>query len=160
MERKDPDYATRVSMEMRKEIRYQLDSQVLFLWASVDHKRLQGDGMTRDLSVFGAFIHTATCPPVQTAIQLEIILPSLTGTRTEIRIKGMARVVRVEHSLAGLGQNGFAVVRDAQDDWNLSASTGESDASRAAELIEAGAAAREQHPYSSSQTRGSISAAR
>jgi hypothetical protein len=147
-------------MEMRREIRYRLDSQVLFLWASVDHKRLQGDGMTRDLSVFGAFIHTATCPPVQTAIQLEIILPSLTEMRTAIRIKGMARVVRVEHSLTGVGQNGFAVVRDARHEWNLSASPGESDASRPVELIEAGATVREQHQYSSSHTPGSISAAR
>ena len=94
--------------------------------------------MTRDLSVLGAFILTPSCPPVQTAIQMEIVLPSLAGMRTAIRIKGMARVVRVEHALAGLGKNGFAVVRDALEQWNLSASADQFDAARALEFIEAG----------------------
>jgi hypothetical protein len=125
-------------MEMRKEIRYRLDSQALFSWASVEHRRLQGEGITRDLSVLGAYILSAACPPLQTAIQMEITLPSLSGMRTAIRIKGMARVVRVEHSAGGVGENGFAVVRDKLEQWDLSASADESDAARALELMEAG----------------------
>ena len=124
-------------MEMRKEIRYRLDSQALFTWASVDHKRLRGEGITRDLSVFGAFILAATCPPLQTAIQMEIVLPSLSGMKTALRIKGMAWVVRVEHPSGCIGENGFAVVRDAMEHWNLSATADRSNAARALELIEA-----------------------
>ena len=51
------------SMEMRREMRYRLDAQALFSWESAQHTRLQGEGVTRDISVFGAFIVTPTCPP-------------------------------------------------------------------------------------------------
>jgi hypothetical protein len=125
-------------MEMRKEIRYRLDSQALFSWASVDLKRLRGEGTTRDLSVFGAFILSPTCPPVQTAIQMEIALPSLSGMKAGIRIRGIARVVRVEHSSGGVGENGFALVRPELEQWNVLACAEVSEGVSPLELIEAG----------------------
>ena len=106
--------------EMRREVRYRLDAPVLFSWESSQHARLQGEGVTRDLSVLGAFILTPTCPPVEVPIQVEIVLPSLTGLKPVIRVSGAARVLRVDHSSKGNGENGFAVVSDDFSRWTMS----------------------------------------
>ena len=107
-------------MELRKEVRYRLEASACFFWESADHKRLQGEGVTRDISVFGAFIITPTCPSVDAPIQVEVVLPSLSGHRPVIRVSGMARVLRVEHRSRGLGENGFAVVSEDFSRWSLS----------------------------------------
>ena len=122
-----------VPMEMRKEIRYRLDAPALFSWESVHHRRLQGEGITRDISVLGAFIQTPTCPPAQTPIQVEVILRSLTGMK-DIRIKGEALVIRVEHPYEGQGENGFAVVRGNLNNWSLATGQDESEDTRIREL--------------------------
>jgi hypothetical protein len=107
-------------MEMRREIRYRLDAPALFSWESSQHERLQGEGITRDISVFGAFIVTPTCPPVDVPIQVEVVLPSLTGPMPVIRVSGEARVLRVDHSLKGEGENGFALVSEDFSPWRMS----------------------------------------
>ena len=73
-------------MEMRKEMRYRMDAPVLFSWESGRHGRLQGEGITRDISIFGAFIVTPACPPVNVPIQVEVVLPSLSGMKPVIRV--------------------------------------------------------------------------
>jgi len=41
-------------MEMRREMRYRLDASALFSWESrTAYRGLQGEGVTRDISVFG-----------------------------------------------------------------------------------------------------------
>lgn len=107
-------------MDMRKEIRYRLEAPAIFTWENFQNKRLQGEGLTRDISLLGAFILTSTCPPNMSIIRVEVALPSLTGIETEIRILGRARVVRVDHPSGGQGDNGFAVVRDDLSNWSLS----------------------------------------
>src|SRR5882762_11015926 len=107
-------------MEMRREMRYRLDASALFSWESAQHRRLQGEGVTRDISVFGAFIVTPTCPPIDVPIQLMVVLPSLTGRKPVIRVSGAARVLRVDHSSKGEGENGFAVVSENFSRWNMS----------------------------------------
>jgi hypothetical protein len=113
-------------MEMRKEIRYRLDAPALFPWESSQHERLRGEGITRDISVFGAFIVTPTCPPVDVPIQMEVVLPSLTGPKPVIRVCGEARVLRVDHSSKGGGENGFAVVSEDFSRWTMSTDQRES----------------------------------
>ena len=109
-----------VPMEMRREIRYRLDAPALFTWESAHHECLQGEGITRDISVFGAFILTLTCPPVDVPIQVEVVLPSLTGLKPVVRVSGAARVLRVDHSSNGEGENGFAVVSEDFSRWTMS----------------------------------------
>jgi hypothetical protein len=109
-------------MEMRKEIRYRLDVPALFYWESAEHHRLQGEGITRDISVLGAFIVTPTCPPVEAPIQVEVVLPSLAGIKPVIRIKGEARVIRVEHPSGDTTKNGFAVVSEDFTRWSFATS--------------------------------------
>ena len=127
-----------VLMEMRRELRYRLGAPALFFWQSAHHRRLRGEGSTRDVSVLGAFIVTATCPPVETPVQVELVLPSPMGTKTDIRIRGEARVIRVEHPSGGQGENGFAVVREDLNHWGLATSQTESEASVAGDICLAG----------------------
>ncbi len=64
--------------------------------------------MTRDISLSGAFIFTRTCPPVGTALALDIFLSPAVGSGGRVvRIKTEAKVIRVEHSP---GAEGFAAV--------------------------------------------------
>ena len=113
-------------MEMRREMRYRLDASALFSWESAQHTRLQGEGVTRDISVFGAFIVTPMCPPIDVPIQVMVVLPSLTGRKPVIRVSGAARVLRVDHSSRGEGENGFAVVSKDFSRWTMSTDQSES----------------------------------
>ena len=106
-------------MDMRKEIRYRLEAPAVFTWENFEHKRLQGEGITRDISLLGAFILSATCPPSLTSIRVELALPCVVGIEADIRIIGEAQVVRVERSNGGNGENGFAVVPFDLHNWSL-----------------------------------------
>jgi hypothetical protein len=106
-------------MEMRKEIRYRLDAPAVFSWAGARHRRFQGEGITRDISVQGAFILTATMPPPDCPVQVDLLLPSLTGMKDIMRISGKARVIRVVHLASDTWVHGFAVVTDDLHRWGL-----------------------------------------
>ena len=99
------------SVERRKHLRYQLDFPVIFSWESSQRSRLQGEGLTCDIDPFGAFVLTSTCPPpVGSTIQIEILLPPLSEAIATIRIKGEARVLRVEPRRERGVTGGFAVL--------------------------------------------------
>jgi len=114
-------------MEMRREIRYRLDAPAVFSWEGMRHKRFQGEGVTRDISVQGAFILTATMPPPDCPVQVDLLLPSLTGMKAMMRITGRARVIRVEHPNKDAWIHGFAVVTDEVTQWGLLTMQGESE---------------------------------
>jgi hypothetical protein len=117
----------REPMEMRKEIRYRLDAPAMFSWEDARHRRFQGEGITRDVSVQGAFILTATMPPPDCPVQVDLLLPSLTGLIAMMRITGKARVLRVEHPSSDIWIHGFAVVTDDLNQWGLTTMEGESE---------------------------------
>jgi PilZ domain len=97
-----------VSMELRNRVRFRLFADAVFNWEGPERKRLFGEGITRDLSVSGAFIFTRSCPPVGAMLELEIFLSPVPGTRgRNVQIKTEARVIRVEHSASA---EGFAAV--------------------------------------------------
>lgn len=114
-------------MEMRNDIRYRLDAPAVFSWEGAHHRRFRGEGITRDISVQGAFILSATLPPPNCPIQVDLLLPSLTGMNATVRISGKARVVRVEHPAGHSWIHGFAVVTDDLHQWGLMTLQGESD---------------------------------
>lgn len=97
-----------VSTELRNRVRYRLSADAVFGWEGLQGNRLLGEGLTRDISVAGAFIFTRTCPPVGATLDLDIFLSPVPGSggRT-VRIKTEAKVIRVEHSDA---VEGFAAV--------------------------------------------------
>jgi hypothetical protein len=96
-----------VSMELRNRVRYRLSADAVFAWDGPSQNRLQGEGVTRDISVAGAFILTRTCPPVGATVELEVFLASTPTKDRRVQIKTVARVIRVEHSPT---VEGFAAV--------------------------------------------------
>jgi hypothetical protein len=118
--------AKRERMEMRKDIRYRLDAPAVFSWQGGCRGRFHGEGITRDISVQGAFILSATLPPPDCPIQVDLMLPSLTGMSAAMRITGRARVTRVEDSAGGSWVRGFAVVTDDEHQWGLQTMQSES----------------------------------
>jgi hypothetical protein len=102
-------------MELRNRVRYRLSADAVFAWEGAQHDRFLGEGLTRDISLAGAFIFTLTCPPVGATVQLDVLLSSTTGAPGKsVHIKAEAKVVRVEHSDA---LEGFAAV---SQDFTLS----------------------------------------
>jgi len=95
-------------MELRNRVRYRLSADAVFAWEGAQRGRLLGEGLTRDISLAGAFIFTLTCPPVGATVQLDVFLsPATDATGKTVRIKTEATVVRVEHSG---GLEGFAAI--------------------------------------------------
>lgn len=95
-------------MELRSRVRYRLAADAVFTWEG-PHQRLLGEGVTRDISVAGAFVFTRTCPPVGAKIELQIYLSRASENNGKaVQIKTEARVIRVEHSAA----EGFAAVSE------------------------------------------------
>jgi hypothetical protein len=85
-------------MELRHRVRYRLTADAMFTWDAPQRNKLSGKGVTRDISVAGAFIFTKTCPPVGATLDLEIFLSSDPGAgRRTVQIKTFATVIRVEH---------------------------------------------------------------
>ena len=95
-------------MELRNRVRYRLSADAVFAWEGAQHDRFLGEGLTRDISLAGAFIFTLTCPPVGATVQLDVLLsPTTSAPGKSVRIKAEAKVVRVEHSDA---LEGFAAI--------------------------------------------------
>jgi hypothetical protein len=95
-----------VSMELRNRVRYRLSADAVFTWDGPSQP-LRGEGITRDISVAGAFIFTRTCPPVGATVELEVFLSSTPTKVKMVQIKTIAKVIRVEHSAT---VEGFAAV--------------------------------------------------
>jgi hypothetical protein len=106
-------------IEMRKDFRFWLDAPAVFSWEDAGHRRFQGEGVTRDVTVHGAFILTATMPPPDCPIHIDILLPLPRGIKTMVRISGKARDIRVDHPSSDTRIHGFAVVTDELNQWGL-----------------------------------------
>jgi PilZ domain len=95
-------------MELRNRVRYRLSADAVFAWEGAQHDRFLGEGITRDISLMGAFIFTLTSPPVGATVHLDVFLAPTAGAHKKtVRIKTEATVIRVEHSAES---EGFAAV--------------------------------------------------
>lgn len=99
-------------VELRRTVRYRLGAPVVFSWRGQAGARLQGEGVTRDISARGAFILTPTSPPAEVMVRMEIFLPALRDSGQSVRLAAEGRVIRIEHQAAETTQNGFAVVSE------------------------------------------------
>ena len=95
--------------ERRNDIRYRLNATVKFRWSRPEDGHYQGEGVTRDMSVTGAFVFTATCPPPNSVIQMEAFFP-LSKDGSTAQMKADMMVLRVEHDVAGNNRSGFSAV--------------------------------------------------
>jgi PilZ domain-containing protein len=96
-------------MENRTYERYRLSARAVFSWEGPQQKRVEGEGVSRDISLAGAFILTRSCPPTDTTVQVELFLPPIHGTVATARMRAQALVLRVEYGPPGEQQSGFAV---------------------------------------------------
>jgi len=98
-----------VQTELRRRVRHRLAAEAVFTWRSAEGGWLHGEGVTRDLSVGGAFLFSLTSPPVGATIHLDVLLFPLEGGTRSLRLKTEGTVIRVEHG-SDVGNEGFAVV--------------------------------------------------
>ncbi len=91
----------------RKYNRYRLEVPVIFSWKDAQGIRQEQVGLTRDLSVRGAFVFATTPPPLDANIKLKGFLPP-GGQVLPARMFGQGQVVRVEPAPGSLPA-GFAV---------------------------------------------------
>lgn len=95
-----------LEMELRNRLRYRLSADAVFAWKGPRKNQLRGEGVTRDISVAGAFIYTRMCPPVGATLELKIFLSQRQGNKGKtLQIKTSATVIRVDNSA---GAQGFA----------------------------------------------------
>jgi hypothetical protein len=97
------------SFERRRVKRYRMSTAVIFHWKGPDNKRFQGEGLTRDMSVDGVFVLTATCPPANAVVHLEVLLP-LSDRASKAQMKADMTVLRVDHEISGNKRSGFSAV--------------------------------------------------
>jgi hypothetical protein len=86
-----------------------MSTSVIFHWKGPDNECFQGEGVTRDMSIAGAFVLTATSPPPNAVVQMEVFLPLSDGASKAL-MKADMTVMRVEHNLLGNKRSGFSVV--------------------------------------------------
>lgn len=101
--------ATKQSVERRKSTRYRMDAGAIFRWKGSRSHPLQGEGKTRDISLTGIYIFTATCPPVGSIIHVDVQMPRLFDTSSR-EIKAEMKVLRVEPAAGSERPSGFSAV--------------------------------------------------
>jgi hypothetical protein len=97
-------------VQPRKHQRYGLEVPVIFSWKDARRALQQDIGLTRDLSIGGAFIFATTLPPSGATLRFKAFLPPGSAT-SPVRLHGRGVVVRVER---GHDQTpaGFAVAAE------------------------------------------------
>jgi hypothetical protein len=86
-----------------------MNASVMFRWSGPEDEHCQGEGTTRDMSVSGAYIVTATCPPPNAVVRMEVFLPLSDGGSKALMQADMM-VLRVEHEIDGNTRSGFSAV--------------------------------------------------
>ena len=83
---------------------------MLFFWKDARETQHEGVGLTRDLSIRGAYIFATSPPPLKASIKLKAYLPP-GNAGLPLRIYGQGQVVRVE-AARGRHRAGFAVTAE------------------------------------------------
>jgi hypothetical protein len=89
-------------------VRYRLQIPVIFSWENPLGSRFRGEGVTRDISEFGAYVVSATCPPLMSEVEVEIVF-SAVPKGPKAWLSGKMQVVRREDESNGPGGRGFSL---------------------------------------------------
>jgi hypothetical protein len=94
-------------MDRREDQRFNLSVPVQFDWTMQGALLHSGEGRTLNASLRGVFVVTDVCPPLGSALRLNLVLPSSAGG-SALLMRAKATVVRVE-AINGAGTGtGFA----------------------------------------------------
>jgi len=94
-------------------MRFPLEGHVVFWWWDEEGSYRKTDGWSRDMSVQGAYVLAADCPPVGAAVGLTVVIPSSARVTRVPRLELAGRVLRIERTPSDAGSCGFAVLGDA-----------------------------------------------
>lgn len=98
-------------VDRRVHSRYELAVPVRFLWKGTHGAHHRGEGYTHDVSKHGVYVLTDSCPPPQSRVRMELLLPPLKRRGTPVHMRGRAQVVRIESGVQTLSR-GFAAKVD------------------------------------------------
>jgi hypothetical protein len=106
-------------VERRKAVRYPLEIPAVFRWEDLSGMPFQGEGVTRDVSDVGAYVFTATYLPLQTEVEIDIVVSPLPGA-PKAWLRGIMQVLRVEDDARGgcgfsLGGEAFTLCTEAKE---------------------------------------------
>jgi hypothetical protein len=94
----------------RTSIRYRFSTWTKFSWKNGQGVRLKGEGVTKDISVCGAYVLTSAsiCPAPGTPVQIEVFLAKLKQSRRRLKVATTGTVLRIEQ--LSKRTRGFAVL--------------------------------------------------
>jgi hypothetical protein len=103
--------ATEQRKERRKHVRYPVRLPVFFSWKKRGNAVavVPYEGITRDISLRGGYVFSAICLPVDTVIEMEILLPR-SLRKPNLLIVGTVRIQRVERAARKKPGTGFSAV--------------------------------------------------
>jgi hypothetical protein len=80
------------------------------MWRDESGNCQQGAGFTRDISAGGIFVLSDVCPPEETQVWCEVMLPPLQQRKSMKRLRAAGPVLRISRaSAADEAPNGFAI---------------------------------------------------
>jgi hypothetical protein len=91
--------------ERRASARYRLQLPVIFYWN--DGSDRTGGGFTCDVALDGALIFSSNCPPIGSAVRIEVLIPSPDRSGDELRIECTGKVTRVVEQAGCFGVHGM-----------------------------------------------------
>ena len=108
------DVEDRPSIERRTRTRFQLVFPVIFHWSDgTEHCAV---GYCRNIGLGGILIVSNSCPPLDTKVEIDVVLPAFDRAPSEILFRHTGRLVRTQvcdellgFALAGRFDNDYAI---------------------------------------------------
>lgn len=85
---------------------------MVFWWWDESGTYRKASGRSRNVSVRGAYVTAAMCPPVGVAVGLTISMPASVEFARASRVEMAGRVLRVDREITEAGECGFAISGD------------------------------------------------
>jgi len=101
-------------IERRTRSRFQLVFPVIFHW--LDGTSHSAVGYCRNIGLGGIFIVTSNCPPIDSEMEIDVVVPAFSPAPSEILFRHTGRAVRIQ---ACEDLVGFAVAGEFEHDYEV-----------------------------------------
>jgi hypothetical protein len=105
-------------LERRQQARHVLSCQANFMWTDTEGVEHAAQGITRDITPKGMFIHTYSTPPPKTDLHVEVVLTAgefELFSPVPLLMHAEALVLRVEPPAEAGLQGGFAILNKSYE---------------------------------------------